>query len=99
MLGDRKYRLVSIKVIEVYGKFTQCIETNISVCFRYDKANIWSLREFNCQELHFIGLRLKCAHVVVLTRQSSFMVLTFLYLIHDSVLLSVIAWIGAVQMD
>ncbi len=33
MLGDRKYRLVSIKVIEVYGKSPQFTETNcVCVC-------------------------------------------------------------------
>uniref|UniRef100_A0A672M7P0 phosphatidylinositol-3,4,5-trisphosphate 5-phosphatase n=1 Tax=Sinocyclocheilus grahami TaxID=75366 RepID=A0A672M7P0_SINGR len=31
-LGDRKYRLVSIKVIEVYGKSQQFTETNVRVC-------------------------------------------------------------------
>ncbi len=31
-LGDRKYCLVSIKVIEVYGKSPQFTETRVCVC-------------------------------------------------------------------
>ncbi len=32
VLGDRKYSLVSIKVIEVYVKSPQFTETNVCVC-------------------------------------------------------------------